>query len=96
MKAKAPTSAPFVVASLDVPDLIEPGGYRQGGRLLRVCGFDRTGVPYTSELLVFWSGPTLISKEPVFWSGLTIGAGATPVAAPRSGGAPVPSRCAVS
>lgn len=91
LKAVAPSVPPVLLSSADVPDVANGTGFRQGGRLLKVCGLDAAGKPYTSELLVFESDGRLISIDPVFWAGLTIGVSATPISEPASvpGGAPV-------
>ena len=85
----APRTPPRVVGSIVVPSMmLSDGNWRVGGRLLQLCGVDSLGRRYYSEMLVFEESGRLISREPVYWTGLRIETGAMVTRTP--GPAPCP------
>jgi hypothetical protein len=85
-----PHTAPRLLGSVVVPATARSDGtWNVGGRLLRLCGIDGLGRPYYSEMLVFEDEGRLISREPVFWTGIRIETGPmvtrTPEPAPCPG-----------
>jgi hypothetical protein len=71
--ALLPTGHPRVVATRTIEPSRRPDGiWDVGGRVLALCGLDGRQQPYSSELLVFASGTSLVSTNPVFWQGTTV------------------------
>lgn len=69
--AATPAAFPTVAGSIAIqPTRNADGTASAGGRLLVVCGIDRRGRPFDSDVLVFYDDDgKLTSIEPVYWSG---------------------------
>lgn len=71
--ALLPRTSPRVIGTrLIEPSQRSDGSWEYGGRLIALCGDDGLKQPYYSELLVFYSGQSLISTNPVYWQGATV------------------------
>lgn len=71
--ALLPTTAPRVVGTRAIePSRRSDGAWDVGGRVLALCGTDGRQQPFYAELLVFYSGSSLISTNPVYWRGATV------------------------
>ena len=76
-----PSDPPQVIASTEIPSSTLNGQQSIGGLALTVCGVDGRQRPYRSEVLVFRNGSTLAAINPIYWDGISIVGGATPVSA---------------
>lgn len=62
----------YVVPSIEHAD----GSWSQGGQMVEMCGNDRNGAPYQTQMIVFRDPHEgVIGIEPIFWSGLSISVG---------------------
>ena len=68
-----PATPPGIAGSRVIkPTQRSDGTTTNGGLVLQVCGRDGLGRPYSTEMLVFRDGDTLLAIEPVYWSGIRI------------------------
>jgi hypothetical protein len=68
-----PATPPGIAGSRVVQPTQGTGGKTTaGGLVLQLCGLDGLGRPYSTEMLVFRDGATLLAIEPVYWSGMRI------------------------
>lgn len=83
--AAFPRLAPHVVGTDVLPASQRPDGtWETGGRILKVCGIDGKHKPYYSELLIFQDGDRLISTNPLYWTGTTVGSNPVAASPPHS------------
>ncbi len=89
-----PLEAPTVVGDFALsPTPLGNGGVDVGGRVLVLCGSDARSRPYRTEMVVFFRNGSLKAIEPIYWSGMTIGASAIPVTASQPPSASPPISC---
>lgn len=81
-----PVDPPTVARIYVVPSVRHAdGSWSQGGQMVEMCGSDRSGAPYQTQMIVFhdpYQG--VIAIEPIYWSGLSISVGAEPPVAEPS------------
>lgn len=86
-----PSEPPLIVSVVEVPTRPRADGSSQlGGQVVTVCGVDRHGRPYRTEMLVFDSGDGVKAIEPVYWSGISLADGSTTATHPPQLGCGVP------
>ena len=75
-----PLDPPTVARIYVVPSVTHAdGSWSQGGQMVEMCGTDRKGAAYQSQMLVFRDPHEgIIGIEPIYWSGLSISVGAEP------------------
>ena len=83
-----PLDAPTIVGVHTVPNQHHAdGSWSAGGQLVELCGTDRHGDKYETQMIVFRDkGDRLIAIEPIYWSGIgiiTSGPGAVVPGPPR-------------
>ena len=71
MREDVPAGLPKVLST----ELAADGS---AARVLVVCGAQRAGGFYRTEMVVTWRGSEIVVLEPVFWSGMSVSAGAPP------------------
>jgi hypothetical protein len=81
-RENVPTGPPNVVSADVAPD-------GSPARLLVVCGAQRAGGFYRTQMVVTWRGSEVVVLEPVYWSGMSVSVGALPTM-PVSEPPPVP------
>jgi hypothetical protein len=54
-----------------------------GLRLLVVCGRHRDGAPYVTEMAVAYGGSRVVLLQPVYWSGMSVGAAPSSLPVPE-------------
>lgn len=69
-----PPAPPRVARIYLVPSVMHAdGSWSQGGRMVEMCGTDRNGSAYQSQMIVFRDPHEgIIAIEPIYWSGLHI------------------------
>jgi hypothetical protein len=66
-KETAPSDAPVILGTADVPGTEKDGVVFMGGRRVDVCGLDGAGAPYRSTMLMYEYNGALRINAPVFW-----------------------------
>ena len=80
-----PATPPGIAGSRVVqPTRNSDGTISTGGLVLRLCGLDGLGRPYSTEMLVFRYEGELLAIEPVYWSGIRIATDQTTPSEPAS------------
>lgn len=81
-----PTDPPTVARIYVVPSVEHSdGSWSQGGQMVEMCGVDRSGTQYQTQMIVFRDPQQgVIGIEPIYWSGLSISVGAEPPVAEPS------------
>lgn len=75
-----PADPPNIARIYEVPSVRHAdGSWSQGGQMVEMCGTDRSGADYKSQMLVFRDPHEgIIAIEPIYWSGLHVIAPAEP------------------
>jgi hypothetical protein len=75
-----PADPPVVARIYEVPSVRHAdGSWSQGGQMVEMCGTDRSGTDYQTQMLVFRDPHEgIIAIEPIYWSGIGIIAGGEP------------------
>ena len=69
-----PVDPPTVARIYVVPSVVHAdGSWSQGGQMVEMCGNERSGAPYQTQMIVFRDREQgVIAIEPIYWSGLSI------------------------
>jgi hypothetical protein len=75
-----PADPPVVARIYEIPSVRHAdGSWSQGGQMVEMCGTDRSGTDYQTQMLVFRDPHEgIIAIEPIYWSGIGIIAGGEP------------------
>jgi hypothetical protein len=89
-----PAAAPTVAGDTVLPPSTRgDGSVDVGGRVLVLCGVDGRARPYRTEMVVFFQNGKLTAIEPIYWSGMSVGASSSPVTATRPPASSAPIAC---
>ena len=71
-----PVDPPTVARIYVVPSVVHAdGSWSQGGQMVEMCGNERSGTPYQTQMIVFRDRQQgVIAIEPIYWSGISVDA----------------------